>query len=300
MIYEHDFIRDEKNQQIFPDFSDDFACLCRRAEASKILGYKVPWHHHPGMEINYVAEGSVTIRTSDHTFTANKGDAIFINSDKLHSTRFDPDQGGTLLVLVFDPVFLSGMYGNIYERKYLQPITQCANFQGFLLHPDEGRRMEMAQQLLQIFTLFKEEPYGYEFEVRALLGRFWCHLLLETEEIRKNLGTGEGIGLRMRPMLDFIHEKYPERIMLEDIAATGNVSSRECTRCFQKYTRLSPVNYLNYYRVRMAAHELLKSEKSIQEISESCGFNSPSYFSKVFENILGSTPGEFRKEHALS
>lgn len=300
MIYAHDFIRDEKNQQIFPGFSDDFACLCRKAESSKILGCKVPWHHHPAMEINYVVEGSVTMRTSDHTFTANKGDAIFINSDKLHNTRFDPEQGGEILALVFDPVFLSGMYGNIYERKYLQPITNCVEFQGFLLHPDEERRMKMMQMLLQIFTLFKEEPYGYEFEVRALLGRFWCDLLLETEELRGNQVITEKTGQRMRPMLDFIHEKYHEKIMLEDIAATGNVSSRECTRCFQKYTRLSPVNYLNYYRVRMAAHELLTTDESIQDISENCGFNSPSYFSKVFESILGRTPGEFRKERAMS
>ncbi len=297
MIYEHDFIRDEKDQQLFPGFSDDFACLCRRAEASKVLGYKVPWHHHPAMEINYVTEGSVTMRTSDHTFTAKKGDAIFINSDKLHMSRWDPDEGGEVLALVFDPVFLSGMYGNIYERKYLQPITQCKDLQGFLLLPDEKRRLDMASYLQKIFKLFREEPWGYEFEVRNLLSRFWCDLLLETETLRNELGTTDNTGLRMKTMLDFIHQNYHSKIMLDDISEAGLVSSRECDRCFQKYTHMSPVNYLNYYRIRMAAHELIDTDKSINAISENCGFSSASYFSKVFENALECTPGEYRKKH---
>jgi AraC-like DNA-binding protein len=44
----------------------------------------------------------------------------------------------------------------------------------------------------------------------------------------------------------------------------------------------------------MAADLLADSAKSIIEISEECGFSSPSYFGKVFREAMGCTPKEYR------
>lgn len=295
MISDHDFIRDEKNQQIFPGFSTDFACLCRRAEAEQVVGRVVPWHHHPAIEINYVVDGSITLRTADQEFTAQKGDAIFVNSDMLHTTTWDDINGGTVLCLVFDAIFLSGMYGNVYERKYLRPITECKGLQGFLIHPDCETHMNMSLSLLRIFSLFQDEPFGYEFEVRSELSRLWCCLFQETEALRHNLGSASSSSSRMKPMLEFIHTHYKDKVLLDEIADAGSVSRRECTRCFQRYTNLSPIDYLNFYRVRMAIHELLQTDNSIADIAADCGFHSSSYFGKIFQREMGCTPGEYRK-----
>ena len=297
MISEHDFIRDEKNQQIFPGFSTDFACLCRRAEARQVVGGVVPWHHHPAIEINYVVEGSITLRTADQEFVARQGDAVFVNSDRLHTTTWDEVEGGTVLCLVFDPIFLSGMYGNVYERKYLRPIIQCKGLQGYLIHPDNEAHMNMALTLLRIFTLFQEEPFGYEFEVRSALSRLWCFLFQDTENLRQGLGIVNTTAARMKPMLEFIHTHYQDKVLLDEIAAAGAVSRRECTRCFQRYTSLSPIDYLNFYRIRMATHQLIQTEHSVADIAANCGFHSSSYFVKIFQREMNCTPGEYRKTH---
>lgn len=293
MISRHDFIRDENDQQLFPGFSVDFACLCRRSTTEEVIGKSIPFHHHPAIEINYVAKGRLTMQTSDSEFDARQGDAIFINTDALHSSRWY--DGGEVLSLVFDSVFLSGMYGSVYERKYIQPITNCGEFQGYLLRPDSEERIEMCLLLAQIIALFREEPFGYEFEVRSKLCRLWCLLLRDTEAMRAKLRATDRSGARMKPMLSYIRANYRRRIRLDEIARAGAVSKRECTRCFQRYAHLSPMEYVCYYRVRMAAHCLVDTQMSVAEIAEDCGFGSGSYFTKVFRREMGCAPREYRE-----
>lgn len=293
MISKHDFIRDENDQQLFPGFSVDFACLCRRSTTEEVIGKSIPFHHHPAIEINYVAKGRLTMQTSDSEFDARQGEAVFINSDILHASHWY--DGGEVLSLVFDSVFLSGMYGSVCERKYIQPITNCGEFQGYLLRPDTEERIEMCLLIAQIIALFQREPFGYEFEVRSKLCRLWCLLLQDTEAMRAKLRKTDRSGMRMKPMLSYIRANYHQRILLDEIARAGAVSKRECTRCFQRYAHLAPMEYVSYYRIRMAAHSLVETQMSVAEIAEACGFGSGSYFTKVFRREMGCTPREYRE-----
>ena len=100
----------------------------------------------------------------------------------------------------------------------------------------------------------------------------------------------------IKKMMQFIHEHYADKITLGDIAISTNISTRECSRCFQRCIKISPINYLNEHRIRMAAQMLLQTDKNIITISENCGFSSSSYFSKLFQKIMGCTPKNYRKK----
>lgn len=142
----------------------------------------------------------------------------------------------------------------------------------------------------------KKEPFGFEFEIRAELCKFWCLFLQETEKIRaKNTLRSSVDEARIKLMMQYVHEHYMEHVTLDDIAASVNISGRECTRCFRRCIDNSPVSYLNAYRVRMAARMLAETSDSILTISEKCGFSTNSYFGKVFREELGCTPMEYRK-----
>ena len=52
--------------------------------------------------------------------------------------------------------------------------------------------------------------------------------------------------------------------------------------------------YIIAYRLKLAKKLLTESGKSVNEVSEECGFNDPSYFTKTFKNAFGMTPKEFR------
>ncbi|MCR5107689.1 MAG: helix-turn-helix transcriptional regulator, partial [Lachnospiraceae bacterium] len=58
--------------------------------------------------------------------------------------------------------------------------------------------------------------------------------------------------------------------------------------------RMSPIEYLNRYRIRVAAGRLAESDDPISIIAEECGFLSDSYFSKMFKNMMKVSPREYR------
>ena len=59
------------------------------------------------------------------------------------------------------------------------------------------------------------------------------------------------------------------------------------------------VEYLNQYRLEIAAGELAESGESVTEIALNAGFNNLSYFNRVFKRSFGMTPREYRKQFRL-
>ena len=99
---------------------------------------------------------------------------------------------------------------------------------------------------------------------------------------------------RILTMISFIQENFAEKLTLEEIADSAAVSTRECLRCFQSSIRQSPMDYLISYRIQVAKKLLETTDHSITEIALRCGFNSNSYFTKIFHRTCGKTPNAYR------
>lgn len=293
---------DQNQQEIIAGVTDELTFHCGETDYNRVLGQKVPWHWHPSIEINYVVEGEADYETSAKQYHLKKGEAIFVNSNVLHRTVAPRAPHAHLeYSLKFEPAFLSGIYGNPLEQKYVMPILQSTSLDSWLIRPEDAAGIRMLGHFLKIVELCKEDAFGYEFEVRHELAGLWLELLSVTSEER-SAGTVSGSqdAARIKPMLNYIREHYGEKISLDDIAAAGNISRREATRCFSRSIRQSPGEYLKMYRVRTAMRRLLLTNDSVAQISDECGFTSPAYFTKVFAQETGVTPAQYRKAHAES
>lgn len=80
------------------------------------------------------------------------------------------------------------------------------------------------------------------------------------------------------------------------LAKNINISSVYLGELFKKTTNKTLPQYINELRIEKAKELLKNSNDSIEQISYNIGFNSPNYFSKVFKNLTGITPKEFRKQ----
>lgn len=296
MIYSSEFRLDQNKREIIPSYSEDFPFVCMDASMDHFIGRG--WHWHPAFEIDYVIEGALDFRTPEGTIHLKKGDMIFINSNVMHAA-YSAEEGKRcrIYAVLFGNLFLSGMYGSLLEQKYISPILNCRNFTVLKISPDTPANIHMIEFFLQIVELAEKEETGYEFEVRSVLGRLWCIILGETEEIRKIHRSKNQIGTeRLREMLKFIHENYMDKISVIDVSNIVNISERECNRCFKKYLNITPADYLRDYRVSMSVQMLMYSNESIWNISDACGFSSVSYFGKVFREKMGCTPREYRSK----
>lgn len=301
MIITEGFKANENNMELLPDTPGAFPCLCKFVDLRDYVGNSVPWHWHHSFEINYIVRGDAAVMFADKRIDLRQCEAVFINSNVLHSVPCPPDDDmWRYYTVFFDSEFISGGYNNLFSQKFILPITACRDLQSFPIRSDTADGIRMLGILIDIIELFREEPFGYEFLIRSKLSDFWLLLYKLTEGIRKASGgsnlTDE---IRIKQMIQYIEEHYGDKVLLEDIATAAGVSGRECSRCFSRTVKMSPIDYLNRYRVRMAAGKMLKTGDSIGIIAEECGFTSDSYFGKMFKSIMGCSPREYRKKSVI-
>jgi len=93
----------------------------------------------------------------------------------------------------------------------------------------------------------------------------------------------------------YIWENYTRKLSLKEIAAASGLSAPYFSTVFKDEMGENLSNYLNRLRVEKAATMLLTTDISISEIAVSCGFEDQSWFSKIFRNNTGYTPGKYRE-----
>ncbi|MFL9923105.1 AraC family transcriptional regulator [Herbaspirillum lusitanum] len=104
--------------------------------------------------------------------------------------------------------------------------------------------------------------------------------------------------------LSHVHEKRAKQMLLEKVK--GNVSiaeiARECNmsasyfvRAFRETTGHTPHHWLLLQRVQRAREFLLHSELPLAEIAIACQFSDQSHFSRVFSQLVGTPPGNWRR-----
>jgi transcriptional regulator GlxA family with amidase domain len=133
-------------------------------------------------------------------------------------------------------------------------------------------------------------------DAHTLVCQIWSELYEHRNEFvtMENTGTNRVSQARFRRMTYFIEQNYWKKLSLDDIAASVGVSKREALRCFQCSVPLSPIEYLNKYRLQQAWKLLLHTDHSITEIAESTGFESTSYFDRLFKREFHTTPRKHR------
>ena len=96
--------------------------------------------------------------------------------------------------------------------------------------------------------------------------------------------------------LAYIQQHYSEPLALAEIAAALGVSKHYLDRIFQRELGISPWEYLTRYRV-LRAKELLRTTRyAVAEVGARVGFESASYFSRIFHREAGCSPRVFREQ----
>jgi YesN/AraC family two-component response regulator len=100
----------------------------------------------------------------------------------------------------------------------------------------------------------------------------------------------------VRESMAYIHGHYAEPISRTDLARHVALSEDYLTACFRKELGVTPIAYLNRYRVHQAKQLLSDTSKSITEIALEVGFSDSGYFSRVFRREVGLSPEAYRQD----
>ena len=301
MIQHPDFKIDSPNMEI-PHFCiDQFPYACLYEPMQRHVDATISWHWHQCYEIVYVAEGEMECHSPDQTLRLQKGQAVFVNAGVLHLYQQVSQVPCILYAHIFDAGFLTGSLGSHIYQKYISPISKSPGMQLQAIRPDNHHQKLMLEHLQTMTCLAEQEPFGYEFQLQYQISQVWCRLLTMTAGQQAAVPGLSGTDIqRVKAMLNFIHTHFSQNPTLQQIAEAASISQRECSRCFQRCFQTSAMGYLYDYRIRMATRMLLESQLSITQISQSCGFCSPSYFGRRFAEVYGCSPREYRKKAVQS
>jgi len=285
-------IMDDNQQQKIGGITPEYPLL---VEWHNMNALDVPWHWHEEVEFKYVLQGAVRVRTEQGEYEIREGEASFTNSNILETSEsMDRSCNTEIFTVIFNTVLLSGYFQSIFEKKYIRPVLSNRHFDVLRITRDSAPGKNICKNLLRVRSLYEQE--NKEFQLRSLLSEIWLDLILEIEEHVHKKPASPGAGRdRIRYMLQFIYSNYAEKLTLEDIAGSANISEREALRTFKRILGKAPFDYLNEYRLNKARELLESTDLPITEIALDTGFSDSTYFGKVFKKYFHCTPREYRK-----
>lgn len=243
----------------------------------------IPFHWHEEIQVTWVVSGVLETCINGETLQISGNKLLLINKKTLHSSR---PVGGDVKTLCIN--FSPDLFDPRIRDLCILPLLETSAFSHalLLLSPEQLKQMKT-------FLAWKSGSLQY-FSVINFLSRVFEQILTDNSK-PKNSGDTRELHL-FHTMIDFIHANYKEPLTLTQISASANVSKNRCAELFRKYSNLSPVKYLNEYRLYTAKNLIIHTDRSISEISSDTGYNQLSYFIEQFRIAYGLSPLKYRNK----
>lgn len=252
-----------------------------------------PCHWHEDLEWIHILEGKMCYDVNGRRLILGRQDTLMINARQMHYGYSHKRQDCRFICILFHPSLFC--QNQALMQKYVTPVLKNCCLEYLHLPSGHAHAQETSDFLLRIAALKEQAEEGYEIEVIALMQTLWHRLQKYQELVPGPDGQEMDQDLKIqKDMVAFLYQHYGEKITLDEIAASGNVSRSKCCRIFRRYLQQSPIDFLNAYRLKVSCRLLDTTDRSITDIALACGFNHLSYFSRYFCMGYGCTPREYR------
>ena len=251
------------------------------------------WHYHAEYELVYVEADTGIRHVGQHVSSFMGSDLVLIGPNIPHlnfdyGLKTDYQQ----VVVQLKEHFLGDAFEQTPEFKPINQLFARAR-RGLSFVGDT--KTEVAQRLKH---LREAAPFA---QLLRLLEIFQC--LAASDEVIQLNDRDTSVKLfmndkiRMGAVYQYIHEHYHERPDVHEVATRVHLSTSAFCRYFKKQTTMTFTDFVNQYRITQAKTLLLRGT-SVSDAGYAVGFESVSYFSKLFKKITGENPSEFRARYA--
>lgn len=141
--------------------------------------------------------------------------------------------------------------------------------------------------LLGLVSIFTSAEGEYRAQGSAILKQMLLKIIETVDE--------NALPARMVEALDkYIRDNAGDDISNTEIGAIFGYHPFYISKVLKDRKGTTLRQYIIAYRLKLAKKLLSESAKSVNEVSEECGFNDPSYFTKTFKAAFGMTPKDYR------
>ena len=261
------------------------------------LDHHLTPNYHDYLEITYIYEGTGIFQTGNRKYELHAGDLLVMGNSELHwfeTGSSEPLHMAAVFFmpeLIYKPTYPSGDFD--YIRFF---YDQNHDFRNYIPREDVGKT-EIPGLLQDIYYRNLHKKKHYQLHVKNLLKRILLTLLeyyedhiegslVEADKKIKNID-------RLRDVFALIETSYFNKITLEQAAETVCMSPHYFCKFFKRVTGLTFTEYILRVRIDKAKELLLKNRLSITQIAYEVGFESSSYFHKVFRKLTHLNPKQY-------
>lgn len=232
------------------------------------------WHEE--LELQLCTKGSGNVLLNGESYPFHQGDVAVVNSNVIHHT-------GTASHLTYSCI--------IIRRDFCEAIgidCRSLRFAPIIREPSVS---SLFSALLEVCSHNEDRFYiakAHSAVIDLLVA------IAQDYSVPEDGGVlGEGAFENVRSAISYIRKNYSKKLTLEDLSRHVYSNKYSLCRDFKRLTGQTVIEYTNRYRCQKAA-ELLSEGNSVTEALSLCGFDNPSFFSKLFKRYIGVLPSKYR------
>jgi len=226
-------------------------------------------HFHGNYELIYVMKGSADVSLNAKNIVLSEGELILVPPYAIHSLRADGIS--KVWVAVFSEDFIYS-----FSEKY-----KSVSFSKF-------RCETKTENMLKDFLFHDGEHEQYLFKGCLYIV---CNECIKNAESGKEKSDDKFI----YRVVEYISEHIEDEITMHEISNFLNYEYHYFSSVFNQCFGMNFKSFVNMFRFEKACRYLSDKTESITDVCNKCGFGSIRNFNRVFKQLSGYTPGEYRK-----
>jgi AraC-like DNA-binding protein len=232
-------------------------------------------HWHSEIEFLLVNKGSGMFHLGEQFYRINEGEALIISGGILHSGRTIPGKHCSFEASVFSSSLIESAGNDIVQSKYLDSVIRELKYREPVIKGKDENERAILEHLHSIHRLYWKKEIFFEMQIKIHLLEIFLLLNIMREEecsdviINPVRTRSESI----KEVLRFLHGNYSKEIPLQEMTAITGFSCAHFSRIFKETVHMTPVEYLNYFRINRSVELLKDSRLPLFKIAEESGFS---------------------------
>lgn len=256
--------------------------------------YTMPSKHlHEEYEIYYLFEGERFYFIGQKTYHCKKGSLVLVNKNLIHKTGMAGGSYHDRILIEFcgEPfgTFFSSL-GDMNLERFFDENTGVINL-------EQRDQTYVENLLLGIQSEMHHKLPGFRLSVMMKLSELLIFAARTNAKASKSdIDVHSPKHQKVDEVANYIVTHCQEPLSLESVADTFFVNKCYLSRIFKEVTSFTVNEYINVHRINKASDLLTSTTMSIAEIASECGYESLTYFEKVFRTYREISPLKYRNE----
>ena len=226
-------------------------------------------HFHGNYELIYSISGTAEITVNGKETKIKKGEFLLISPYSIHSLITDKN---------------SEIWVGVFSKDFVSDFASKNKYNEFLPFKCDIK----VENLLKEYLFYENKPEHYM--CIACLNAM-CSECLKNAKIISRKSESEFA----ERVIKYISENLIYDITLKRTADALGYEYHYFSSLFHSCFEINFKRFINLLRFEYACTIITDKSKSITNISDECGFDTVRNFNRVFKEIGGCTPSEYRK-----